>query len=157
MECYFLVMAGLRERKKRATRRALHEAGMRLFAEQGFAGTTIDDIAAAADVSRATVFSYFPTKEDIVIGDAPLAVEALAAALRDGDPATGTVPAVRAWLRQLAGWIEPDLVVQHRLAREVPSVGARRLQIVGAIEDAIAEALERELGAHLPARLAAGA
>ena len=152
-------MAGLRERKKRATRRALHEAGLRLFAEQGFAGTTIDDIAAAADVSRATVFSYFPTKEDIVIGDAPLAVEALAAALRDGDPATGAVPVVRAWLRQLVGWIEPDLVIQHRLAREVPSVGARKLQIVGAIEDVIADALERELGAdaHLPARLAAGA
>src|SRR5918997_4592487 len=117
-------MSGLRERKKQATRAAIHDAAMRLFAEQGFAGTTIDDIAAAADVSRATVFSYFPTKEDIVIGDAPLAVEALAAALRDSDPATGAVPVVPAWLRQLVGWIEPDLVIQHRPAREVPSVGA---------------------------------
>src|SRR5918999_2889405 len=103
------LVSGLRERKKKATRDAIHDNAMRLFAEQGFARTTIDQIAEAADVSRATVFSYFPTKEDIVLGEAPLAVEALAAALRDGDPATGAVPVVRAWLRQLVGWIEPDL------------------------------------------------
>ena len=56
-------MAGLRERKKLATRAAIHDGAMRLFAEHGFAGTTIDQIAEAADVSRATVFSYFPAKE----------------------------------------------------------------------------------------------
>ena len=144
-------MAGLRERKKRATRAAIHDAGMRLFAEQGFAGTTIDQIADAADVSRATVFTYFPSKEDIVFGDAPAAVEALAEALRDGP----VIPAVRGWLGGLAGWIEPDLVLQLRLVREVPSVGARRLQIYGDLERVLAAALEAELGERLPAELAA--
>jgi AcrR family transcriptional regulator len=144
-------VAGLRERKKRATRAAIHDAGMRLFAEHGFAGTTVDQIAEAADVSRATVFSYFPTKEDIVFGDAPLAVEALAEALRDR-PA---IPAVRAWLGGLAGWIEPDLVLQVRLVHEVPGVGARRLQLYRAFERVLADALERELGERLPAELAA--
>src|SRR3712207_6505794 len=110
-------MAGLRERKKRATRAALHHAGLRLFAEQGFAGTTIDQIAEAADVSRATVFAYFPTKEDLVFGDGPLAVQALSEALRDDPAPGGALPTIRAWLRQLAGWMEPDLVLQHRLAR----------------------------------------
>jgi AcrR family transcriptional regulator len=144
-------MAGLRERKKRATRAAIHDAAMRLFAEQGFPGTTIDQIADAADVSRATVFTYFPSKEDIVFGDAPAAVEALAEALRDRP----VIPAVREWLGGLAGWIEPDLVLQLRLVREVPSVGARRLQIYGDLERVLADALEAELGERLPAELAA--
>ena len=146
-------VAGLRERKKRATRAAIHDAGMRLFAEQGFARTTVDQIAEAADVSRATVFTYFPTKEDIVFGDAPLAVEALAEALRDR-PA---IAAVREWLGGLAGWIEPDLVLQLRLVREVPGVGARRFQLYGDFERVLADALERELSERLPAELAAAA
>ena len=73
-------MPGLRERKKAATRKAIHDGAIRLFGEQGYAGTTIDQIAEAADVSRATVFHYFPTKESIVFGDAPQAIAALAAA-----------------------------------------------------------------------------
>jgi AcrR family transcriptional regulator len=144
-------VAGLRERKKRATRIAIRDAAMRLFAERGFTATTMDHIADAADVSRATVFAYFPSKEDMVFGDAPAAVDALAEALRDR-PA---IPAVREWLGGLAGWIEPDLVLQLRLVREVPAVGARRLQIYGDLERVLADALEGELGERLPAELAA--
>jgi AcrR family transcriptional regulator len=149
-------MSGLRERKKHMTRTAIHDGAMRLFAEGGFAGTTIDQIAEEANVSRATVFSYYPTKEDIVYGEAPQAIEALAASLAD-TPAGEIVPAVREWLRQLTGWLEPDLLLQRRLAREVPVVGARRLQIFRSVEQVVAEALERELGPdqHFAARLAA--
>src|SRR5215217_5601709 len=117
-------MAGLRERKKHATRKAIHEAGLRLFAQQGFAATTMEQIADAADVSRATVFTYYAAKEDVVFGEA-----------------------VRDWLRLLTGWMEPDLLVQRRLAREVPAVGARRAQLFRAVEEVMARALERELGA----------
>jgi AcrR family transcriptional regulator len=145
-------MSGLRERKKKATRDAIHHGAMRLFAEHGFAGTTIDQIAEAADVSRATVFTYFPAKEDIVFGEAPQAVAALEAALRD---APSAVPAVRVWLRSLTGWIEPELLLQRRLADEVAAVAARRLRIFGDIERVVAGALERELGDRLAARLAA--
>jgi len=145
-------MAGLRERKKKATRDAIHHGAMRLFAEHGFAGTTIDQIAEAADVSRATVFTYFPTKEDIVFGEAPQAVAMLAEALRD---VPETIPVVRGWLRGLSGWIEPDLLLQRRLAEEVPAIAASRLRIFGAIERVVADALERELGDRLTARLAA--
>jgi AcrR family transcriptional regulator len=149
-------MNGLRERKKHMTRTAIHDGAMRLFAERGFAGTTIDQIAEEANVSRATVFSYYPTKEDIVYGEAPQAIEALAVSLAD-TPAGEIVPAVREWLRQLTGWLEPDLLLQRRLAREVPVVGARRLQIFRSVEQVVAEALERELGPdqHFAARLAA--
>jgi AcrR family transcriptional regulator len=145
-------MSGLRERKKKATRDAIHYGAMRLFAEHGYAGTTIDQIADAADVSRATVFTYFPTKEDIVFGEAPQAIEGLAAMLAD---APATVPAVRAWLRGLTGWIEPDMLLQRKLAHEVPAVGARRLRLFGEIERVVADALEREVGDPLAARFAA--
>ena len=150
-------MTGLRERKKRATRLAIHEAGMRLFAEQGFTATTIDEIADAADVSRATVFTYFPTKEEIVFGDTAAAIDSLAAGLRERADGQGTIASVKAWLGALTGWLEPDLVLQLRLAREVPVVGARRLQLAGDIERTIADALEHELGPDqlLAARLAA--
>jgi len=151
-------MAGLRERKKRATRIAIRDAAMRLFEEHGFAGTTMDQIADAAEVSRATVFTYYASKEDIVFGDATSAVDALAAALRE-NAAGGTIATVRGWLGQHAGWIEPELVLQLRLAREVPVVGARRLQLYGDVERVIAEALAAELGhrEELAAQLAAAA
>jgi AcrR family transcriptional regulator len=150
-------MAGLRERKKHATRLAIHEAGMRLFAERGFTATTIDAIAEAADVSRATVFSYFPNKEEIVFGNAAAAVDALAERLRERPAEETTVAAVRAWLGDLGGWLEPELILQLRIGREVPAVGARRVQLNREIELVIATALEAELGPgeRLAARLAA--
>jgi AcrR family transcriptional regulator len=151
-------MSGLRERKKQATRLAIRDAAMRLFEEHGFAGTTFDRIAAAADVSRATVFSYFPTKEDIVFGEGAAVVDALSASLAEGRAAgETTIGTVRAWLGAMSGWLEPELVLQLRLAREVPAVGAKRLQLYGRVQRAVADALEAELGAdaHLAAQLAA--
>jgi AcrR family transcriptional regulator len=149
------LMAGLRERKKAATRLAIHEAGMRLFDEHGFGGTTVDDIADAAGVSRATVFTYFPTKEEIVFGDAASAIEGLAARLQADD--APTIPTVRAWLTELTGWLEPELLLQHRLREEAATVAARYGQILGALAGVIAAALEAELGPErgLVARLTA--
>jgi AcrR family transcriptional regulator len=59
-------MTGLRERKRTRTAEAIHGAALQLFAEKGYAETTVDDIATAAEISRATVFRYFPAKEDIL-------------------------------------------------------------------------------------------
>jgi AcrR family transcriptional regulator len=149
-------MAGLRERKKQATRAAIRDAAMRLFDEHGFAGTTIDQISVAAEVSRATVLNYFATKEDIVFGDAPAAVGALRDALTGQD----TLAAFRTWLLALiefGGWIEPELVLQQRLAEEAPTVAARRLALHQDLARVIAEALVQEFGSgrRISATLAA--
>jgi AcrR family transcriptional regulator len=60
-------MAGLRDRKKVRQREALVDAAIQLFERRGIDATSVEDIAAAVDVSRATVFNYFPYKEAILV------------------------------------------------------------------------------------------
>ncbi|MFD8100767.1 TetR family transcriptional regulator, partial [Nocardia fluminea] len=63
------VEMSLRERKKERTRRTIRVEAFRLFREQGYTETTVEQIAAAAEVSPSTFFRYFPTKEQLVIAD----------------------------------------------------------------------------------------
>jgi AcrR family transcriptional regulator len=60
---------GLRERKKARTRAAIQGHALRLFREQGYQATTVEQIITAAEVSETTFFRYFPTKEDLVLQD----------------------------------------------------------------------------------------
>jgi AcrR family transcriptional regulator len=62
-------VSGLRERKRARTKAAIQREAVRLFREQGFAATTVEQIAAAAEVAPSTVFRYFPTKQDLVLSD----------------------------------------------------------------------------------------
>jgi AcrR family transcriptional regulator len=77
---------GLRERKKVRTRQLIAETARRLFVERGFDAVPVADVARAAEVSDATVFNYFPTKEDLVF----YGMEAFETELLD---AVGTRPA----------------------------------------------------------------
>jgi len=90
---------GLRERKKARTRAAIQTHALRLFREQGYDATTIEQIIDAAEVSETTFFRYFPTKEDVVLDDDydPLIVEAY----RNQPPGLGPIPAIRAAFRSV--------------------------------------------------------
>ena len=94
--------SGLRERKKAATRNALHGAALRLVAEHGLDGVSVDDIAARADVSPRTFFNYFATKDDAVLGLDPAELRRTADALAERPAGEPTVEAMRAVQREQA-------------------------------------------------------
>lgn len=104
---------GLRDRKKRATRRALRLAALRLVAERGLDGVTVDDVAAAADVSTRTFFNYFDGKEQALVGNDPDLAPRLARALRDRPAGEAPVEALRATLTDYARSIVLDDEIWH--------------------------------------------
>jgi AcrR family transcriptional regulator len=107
-----MATVGLRERKKARTRSAIRQHAMRLFREQGFAQTTVDQIAEAADVSPSTFFRYFPTKEAVILQDDY--DERLVTAYRAQPPELGPIPAMRAAFRQVFEEMSPEEIAEER-------------------------------------------
>jgi AcrR family transcriptional regulator len=105
--------AGLRERKKLRRREQITEAALRLFAERGFEGATIEDIAAAADVSRRTFFRYFARKEDVIFDWKQRTGEELRQALAARPPGEAPLEAVHRALATVAAdyAARPDLTL----------------------------------------------
>ncbi|MEU5511621.1 TetR family transcriptional regulator [Streptomyces fungicidicus] len=148
---------GLRERKKLRTYRTVSDAAIRLFLERGFDAVSVAEVAAAAEISKPTLFRYFPAKEDLVLyriadhegeaarvaAEGPAPVEALRRhfldGLRRGDPVTGLSD-------------DPDVLAFHALLYGTPALVARLHGHLERSEEALAEAL----GGGLGARLAAG-
>ncbi len=145
-----LPILSLRERKKAKTRVAIQRHALRLFQQQGYDQTTVEQIADAAEVSPSTFFRYFPSKEDVVLWDNydPLIVDAFREQPVDVSP-------IRA-LRQsfLAVWREmsqEDVAEQFQrttLVVSVPELRARALeQFTGTVElvaEVLAERTDRE-------------
>lgn len=120
-------MSGLRDRKRAATRAAIQRHGLRLIGEQGYDSTTCEQIAAAADVSPATFFRYFPKKEDVVLGDV---YDLLIANAVRGRPARESpLTAVRRALSQVLGALPAGEMESVRrrtaLILSVPALRAR--------------------------------
>ncbi|ALG05689.1 TetR/AcrR family transcriptional regulator [Kibdelosporangium phytohabitans] len=88
-------MASLRERKKAETRQRITDVATLMFVARGFDNVSIAEIAEAADVSKVTVFNYFPRKEDIFFDREPQAQELLTTAVRDRETDESPVQAVR--------------------------------------------------------------
>jgi AcrR family transcriptional regulator len=109
---------GRRERRKADTRQRLLDAALASFARLGYHASTFDDIADAADVSRATAFNYFPRKEDLIIGLAEERRGAVASILQadlERDVPTPTV--LHDMLRHLAEWYEADCATNQAFVR----------------------------------------
>ena len=99
-----------RARKRLATRRAISLAADRLFFEKGFENVTVDEIAAAADVGRMTVFNHFPRKEDMFFDRDEEARETLRQALRQRDSSVSPIETLRLLAHQLVRQQTPYLL-----------------------------------------------
>src|SRR3954449_9275076 len=99
---------GLRERKKLRTRQLIAETARRLFAERGFDRVTVAEIAREAEVAQATVFNYFPTKEDLFYSRLEAFEERLMAAIRDREPGQSVLAAFASFLLGQGGVLSPD-------------------------------------------------
>ena len=147
----------LRERKKLATRRSLRRVALDLVAERGFAHVTVEDIAAAADVSPRTFFNYFPSKEAALFGVDPDRITALrerVAHQAPGEPVldvlrmvmTSDAQAVADELSDLGG--DPaDWLRRMKEARTDPHLRSAQAAQMAMLERAIADGLAERLGA----------
>ena len=96
-----------RSRKRLATRQGISNVATRLFAERGFDHVTIDEIAAAADVGRMTVFNHFARKEDLFFDRDEEGRETLREALRQRDPRVAPIEALRLLAHRLVAERSP--------------------------------------------------
>jgi AcrR family transcriptional regulator len=154
--------AGLRERKKARTRASLREHALRLFRLQGYQATTVEQIAAAAEVSPSTFFRYFPTKEDLVLQDDM--DTRMIAAFEQQPPELGPIAAVRAATRQMLtsyNAADMDLLRETtRLTMTVPEIRARAMDEFARTITVVAEAVAKRAGRSpddLAVRAVAGA
>jgi len=139
---------GLRDRKKARTRATIQSEALRLFREQGYTATTVEQIAEAAEVSPSTFFRYFPTKEDTVLEDDydPQFVAAFKAQPAGLRP----LPAFRRALREIMAEISPgelsDALERNALIQAVPELRARMLDQYARMLDLFAGAIAERAG-----------
>lgn len=136
---------GLRERKKEATRQAVHEATLRLTVEHGFDRVTVEAVADAAGISRRTFSNYFTNKEDALLYGEEEHIRALVQEVRNRPAEEDAWPALRAAVAEFSQRMAPperEWAVRTRLAMRHPSLLARQL--------ANHAALERDLAGRWP-------
>ncbi|OON75659.1 TetR family transcriptional regulator [Streptomyces tsukubensis] len=155
---------GLRERKKMQTRSRLLSVALRMFSERGFDKVSVAEIAAAADVSKMTVFNYFGSKEELICGPLEDHVGDVARTVRErrvGESASAAVH--RAYLAALVAHDpsvgasdNPVALSVRRLMQETPSLLHRVYGLQYRALAELAEVLTEETGDPIGSRLAAG-
>jgi len=153
------VTTGLRERKKQATRCALAAAALRLAAERGAEHVTVEEIAAAAEVSPRTFFNHFATKEEAFVADDLDRAQALLRRLRDEPAGQPVWPLLT---RALGDHLDADLTDRAaaralHAVRMAPAVVAQQHLQYSSLESDLIEELARRLpsGDRMQSRLLA--
>jgi AcrR family transcriptional regulator len=154
---------GLRARKKARTHDAIADAAISLFLAHGFDQVSVTDIAAAAEVSKPTLFRYFATKEDLVLHRFADHQGEAARVVRDRQPGVPPVTALHQHFRAgldrydpVTGLNDhPGVVAFHRMVFTTPSLAGRLTQYMLDDEEALAAALDPGIEARIEARLRA--
>ena len=150
---------GLRARKKARTHDAIADAAISLFLARGFDQVSVNDIAAAAEVSKPTLFRYFGTKEDLVLHRFADHNGEAARIVRDRPPGVSPVTALHRHFRAGLDRYEPvtglndhpEVVAFHRMVFGTPSLAGRLTQYMLEDEEALADALGPGIQARLMA------
>jgi AcrR family transcriptional regulator len=144
---------GLRERKKQRTRELIAATARRLFIERGFEAVPVAEIARAAEISEATVFNYFPTKEDLLYSRLEAFEEELLSAVRERQAGESVLAAFGRFIsvpRGLLASEDPDVVEELaaivRVIAESPSLLAREQQIYARYTASLATLLAEDRG-----------
>jgi AcrR family transcriptional regulator len=152
---------GLRSRKKHKTAQAIQDAALELFTQGGFDATTVGQIADRAEVSAATFFRYFATKEEVIFGGQQQELPSLHEAIVERPGKEGDLLAVRrAIVRTWVPRLDPERVArQHQVTASSPRLRASSLHIGIKWQIVISDALAERRGLRQPdqkARLTAG-
>jgi AcrR family transcriptional regulator len=146
---------GLRERKKQATRRLIAETARQLFAERGFDGVTVAEIARTAEVSEKTVFNYFATKEDLVYWQLEAFEAQILQAISGREPGESALAAFSRFVLAQRGLIvekdperREELLALSRVIATSPALVEREQQIFGRFTESLANLLAEETGAQ---------
>ncbi|WP_255950232.1 TetR/AcrR family transcriptional regulator [Streptomyces odontomachi] len=134
---------GLRARKKAQTRRTIQEQALRLFLAKGYENTTVEEIAAAAEVSHMTFFRHFPTKEAVVETDDydPMILQLIAERPEEEDTLTALHRALAQGLRTVYATDREALLIRTRLVLRTPALRARVWENQHTTEEMLARAL----------------
>ncbi|MGX1508361.1 UNVERIFIED_CONTAM: AcrR family transcriptional regulator [Streptomyces graminofaciens] len=155
---------GLRERKKQRTHAAISEAAITLFLAHGFNQVSVAQVAEAAEVSKRTLFAYFPTKEDLVVHRLADHETEIARVVRARPPGIAPLTAVREHFLEglrardpITGLNDhPQVRRVHKMIIDAPSLVARIERFKTGAERALTEALRETADVSgLTARLAA--
>jgi AcrR family transcriptional regulator len=139
---------GLRARKKKETRERIAGTARELFVAHGFDRVTVVDVARAAQVSEATVFNYFPTKEDLFFGGGLEQFQAATlAAVRERPTGESAIAAFRRFtVANVAHAADPQavelIVAAAKVVADSPSLQAREREIVAATTADLADLLQ---------------
>ncbi len=144
---------GLRERKKQRTHQLIADTAWRLFAAHGFEQVTVAEIAREAEVSEATVFNYFPTKEDLVFHRMEAFEEEMLAAIRGRAPGESIVEAFGRFAMQARGFLASDdprategMREAARIIQVSPALLARQRRIFERYTENVAAFIADECG-----------